>query len=233
MKPVAIIPARGGSKRIPKKNIRHFNGTPLLGRAVTVGLDSGLFESVVVSTDDPKIAEIATFYGADVPCLRPADLSGDFVGTVAVVADMVGALECSGDQAVCCLYATTPLLNPHDLVMSYEKFRASSSDYCIAATSFDFPVQRAFEVISGKCCLANPEFEFTRSQDLTELFHDAGAFYWAKSSVWMTKKSMYAQNSIPYLLPRHRVQDIDTEEDWIRAELMFEVNRLYESRGQS
>ena len=87
-----------------------------------MGLDSGLFESVIVSTDDPEIAEIATFYGADVPFLRPADLSGDFVGTVAVVADMVGALECSGDQAVCCLYATTPLLNPHDLVMSYENF---------------------------------------------------------------------------------------------------------------
>ena len=232
MRPVAVIPARGGSKRIPKKNIRHFHGVPLLGRAVTLGLDSGLFESVIVSTDDPEIAEIAAFYGADVPFLRSAELSGDLVGTVAVVANMVDALKCSGDQAVCCLYATTPLLKPHDLLKSYEEFITSSSDFCIAATSFDFPVQRAFEITGGKCCLTNPEFESTRSQDLPELFHDAGAFYWAKASVWMMEKSMYAHNSIPYLLPRYRVQDIDTEEDWIRAELMFEVNESNESRGQ-
>jgi N-acylneuraminate cytidylyltransferase len=218
---VAIIPARGGSKRIPRKNLKPFDGVPMIVRSIRTALDSGLFERVVVSTDDAEIAEVARAHGADVPFLRPAELADDFAGTAPVIVDALQQLP-DFDYA-CCVYATAPLLQTRYLRQGLALLEQhQDKSYAFSVCSFGFPVQRAL-TLDGQGALQAlyPEFRNTRSQDLPEAFQDAGQFYWGRSEAWLRGEVMYSPASLPVILPRHLVQDIDTLEDWKRAEYLY------------
>ncbi|SFV75657.1 N-Acetylneuraminate cytidylyltransferase [hydrothermal vent metagenome] len=228
---VAIIPARGGSKRIPKKNIKDFFGKPLIAYSIEVALASKLFEKVIVSTDDEEIAKIAKEYGADVPFLRPKNLSDDFTGTQDVINHAIEYLEAQGESYdyVCTIYATAPLLQKEYLIKGYNKLKNSNAINAFSATTMPFPIQRTFKLNkNGRCEMFMPEHYMSRSQDLEEAYQDAGQFYWQNRK--LAKKSqnkiLFSDISIPIILPRHLVQDIDTLEDWQRAELMYKILKI-------
>jgi N-acylneuraminate cytidylyltransferase len=218
---VAIIPARGGSKRIPRKNLLPFDGVPMIVRSIRTALDSGLFEQVVVSTDDAEIADVARAHGAQVPFLRPADLADDFTGTAAVIVHALQQLP-AFDYA-CCVYATAPLLQARYLHQGLELLEQHPDrSFAFSVCSFGFPVQRALTLEGqGALTALYPEFRHTRSQDLPEAFQDAGQFYWGRSEAWLRGEVLYSPASLPVILPRHLVQDIDTLEDWKRAEYLY------------
>jgi N-acylneuraminate cytidylyltransferase len=218
---VAIIPARGGSKRIPRKNLLPFDGVPMIVRSIRTALDSGLFEQVVVSTDDAEIADVARAHGAQVPFLRPADLADDFTGTAAVILHALQQLP-AFDYA-CCVYATAPLLQARYLHQGLELLEQHPDrSFAFSVCSFGFPVQRALTLDGqGALTALYPEFRNTRSQDLPEAFQDAGQFYWGRSEAWLRGEVLYSPASLPVILPRHLVQDIDTLEDWKRAEYLY------------
>jgi pseudaminic acid cytidylyltransferase len=220
---VAIIPARGGSKRIPRKNIKVFCGKPMIAWSIEAARQSGCFDRIIVSTDDSEIAETARHYGAEVPFMRPARLSDDHTGTLAVIRH---ALEWLGEygqapEKVCCLYATAPFVCRSDIQRGLGILDETGCDYAFSVTSYPFPIQRAIRINQeGRVEMMHPEQFNTRSQDLEETFHDAGQFYWGKAQAWLAGKVIFGPDSSPVLLPSHRVQDIDTMEDWLRAELM-------------
>ena len=224
---IAIIPARGGSKRIPKKNIKLFHGKPLIAYSIEAALQTQLFEKVVVSTDDEEIAQIAQAYGAEVPFLRPAELSDDYTGTGAVVNHALNVLKDQGQEYdyCCSIYATAPLLQSKYIIDAFTKLQNSDARNAFAVASMPFPIQRTFKITQGnRCEMFWPENFMKRSQDLEEAYQDAGQFYWKN----LHKKSsdiMFGKESIPIVLPRHLVQDIDTLEDWQRAEVLYEVNQ--------
>jgi N-acylneuraminate cytidylyltransferase len=228
MNTVCIIPARGGSKRIPRKNIKLFRGKPLLVWSIEKAIKSKCFTDVIVSTDDEEIANLAISSGANVPFLRPKELSDDFVGTLDVVKFVIKNFNKEIKYA-CCLYATAPMVLINDLVKSYEEIKILKDDSLIfTATNFDYPIQRAFVLNSlNKASMIKKNFLFTRSQDLEKTFHDAGQFYWGKTSNWLKAKNMIDNNKA-YFLPRWRVQDIDEEEDWLRAEI---IHKILEEKG--
>jgi pseudaminic acid cytidylyltransferase len=220
---VAVIPARGGSKRIPRKNIRPFGGKPMIAYSIESALHSGLFERVIVSTDDTEIADIARRHGADVPFVRPPELSDDHAGTTEVVAHAIRFLHSQGiDPAVvCCIYATAPFILAADLAQAAAIFERGDWSYVFAATTFAFPVFRAIRVAAnGSVEMIFPEHYHTRSQDLPEALHDAGQFYFGKPQAWLTGERVFGPRSTVLPIPRWRVQDIDNEEDWMRAEAM-------------
>ncbi|MEI7054024.1 pseudaminic acid cytidylyltransferase [Pseudomonas koreensis] len=221
MNSVAIIPARGGSKRIPRKNLLPFDGVPMIVRSIHTALDSGLFEQVVVSTDDADIAELALAHGAQVPFLRPVELADDFTGTAAVIVHALQQLP-AFDYA-CCVYATAPLLQARFLREGFELLQQHPDKaFAFSVCSFGFPVQRALTLDGqGALTALYPEFRNTRSQDLPEAFQDAGQFYWGRSEAWLRGDVLYSPASLPVLLPRHLVQDIDTPQDWKRAEYLY------------
>ncbi|MGY2442532.1 pseudaminic acid cytidylyltransferase [Pseudomonas sp. SDO52101_S400] len=223
MSNVAIIPARGGSKRIPRKNLKLFDGVPMIARSIRTALDSGLFDQVVVSTDDEEIAELAQAHGAQVPFLRPAELADDFTGTAAVIVHALQQLP-HFDYA-CCVYATAPLLQARFLREGYELLeRHPDKSFAFSVTDFGFPVQRALTLDGqGALTAMYPEFRNTRSQDLPAAYQDAGQFYWGRSEAWLRGEILYSPASLPVILPRHLVQDIDTAEDWKRAEYLYAV----------
>lgn len=224
---IAIIPARGGSKRIPRKNIRIFCGKPMLAYPIAAALASGVIDKVVVSTDDPEIAEVALQYGAEVPFMRPASLADDYTGTSPVVRHALSELQQLGWELdyCACIYATTPLLNSDIIRRLYEQLSAEAVDYVFAAARFSFPIQRAIlQTPSGGITPFDPVAITMRSQDLPAAFHDAGQLYWAKASTWLdSSKKIFAENSRMHVLPHHLVQDIDTPEDWTRAELLYRL----------
>jgi N-acylneuraminate cytidylyltransferase len=225
---VALIPARGGSKRIPRKNIKVFAGKPMLAWSIQAALTSELFDQVIVSTDDDEIANEAKAQGAQVPFIRPSDLSDDYTGSTAVIAHAIRWLQTQGlsPELVCCIYATAPFIRSEDLKRSLEALTETKSDYAFAITSYAFPIQRAIKLNEqGRIEMFQPENFNTRSQDLDEAYHDAGQFYWGRAQAWLTDKPMFSKDSVPIILPRSRVQDIDTPEDWERAEQMFMVNQ--------
>lgn len=221
MNSVAIIPARGGSKRIPRKNLLPFDGVPMIVRSIRTALDSGLFEQVVVSTDDADIAELALAHGAQVPFLRPAELADDFTGTAAVIEHALQQLP-AFDYA-CCVYATAPLLQARFLRQGFELLQQHPDKaFAFSVCSFGFPVQRALTLDGqGALTALYPEFRNTRSQDLPEAFQDAGQFYWGRSEAWLRGEVLYSSASLPVIVPRHLVQDIDTLQDWKRAEYLY------------
>jgi pseudaminic acid cytidylyltransferase len=223
---LAVIPARGGSKRIPRKNIKPFCGKPMIAWSIEAALQSGCFDSVIVSTDDAEIADVARQWGAGVPFVRPASLSDDFTGTIPVVRHAIEWFEQHGlrpDQ-VCCIYATAPFVDVTDLRQGLEMLKANDCSYALSVTSYPFPIQRAVRITkSGRVEMFHPEHFNTRSQDLEEAWHDAGQFYWGSVRAWRECPVMFTSDAIPVKLPRHRVQDIDTEEDWLRAEWMFKA----------
>jgi pseudaminic acid cytidylyltransferase len=225
---LAVIPARGGSKRIPRKNIKNFCGKPIIAWSIEAALDSRCFDTVIVSTDDTEIAEVAKRLGADVPFMRPDHLSDDNTGTTPVVRHAIQwcqQLGHSPDQ-VCCIYATAPFVSAEDLRRGQLALVESASDYSFSVTSYAFPIQRAVRITpANRVEMFNPEHFNTRSQDLEEAFHDAGQFYWGTADAWLHERRIFGANSVPVLLPRHRVQDIDTPEDWVRAEWLFKALR--------
>lgn len=221
---LCVIPARGGSRRIPRKNIKLFCGKPMIAWSIDAALQSNCFNQVVVSTDDAEIAELARHHGAQVPFIRPAALSDDHTGTTAVIAHAIDWLGAQGEapEQVCCLYATAPFVTAEDLRTGLEVLTDSDADYAFSVTRYAFPIQRAIRINSAERIeMFNPEHFNTRSQDLEEAFHDAGQFYWGRASAWRNNTAIFAPTSSPILLPRYRVQDIDTEEDWLDAELKF------------
>lgn len=223
---LAVIPARGGSKRIPRKNLRSFCGLPMIARSIRAALESGCFDHVVVSTDDAEIAGIARDYGAETPFMRPPELANDHAGTMPVIAHAISWHEERGQRPdfVCCLYATAPFVRADDLRRGLAVLEDTGADFAFSVTSFAFPIQRAIRMTpSGRVEMFQPEHFQTRSQDLEEAWHDAGQFYWGRAEAWLADKPLLGPGSAPVILPRHRVQDIDTQEDWERAELMFEA----------
>lgn len=223
---IAIIPARGGSKRIVKKNIKDFFGQPLLAYSIKVAIDSKLFDKIIVSTDDDEIAKVALHYGAEVPFVRPNDLSDDFTGTNDVINHAIKYLEKRGERYdyICCIYATAPLLQVKYLQKGYYSLKGSSAINSFSCTSMPFPIQRTFKVNEDKRCeMFTPEHYNARSQDLEEAYQDAGQFYWTNLNKESSDKIMFSSISIPIILPRYLVQDIDTIEDWKRAEYMYEI----------
>lgn len=223
---VALIPARGGSKRIPRKNIKRFGGVPMIAWSLRVARESGCFDRIIVSTDDLEIADVARAHGGEVPFMRPDELSDDHCGTIPVIAHAVRWLAERGEvpDAVCCIYATAPFLRASDLRRGLDELQSSEADYAFSVSSYAFPVQRALRITpDGRIAMFQPECGEIRSQDLEEAWHDAGQFYWGRASAWVRGVPLFSQRSIPVVLPRHRVQDIDTPEDWRRAELMLHV----------
>lgn len=223
---LALIPARGGSKRIPRKNIRPFRGRPMIAWSIEAALAAGCFDRILVSTDDEEIAAVACSHGAEVPFLRPAHLADDLATTQAVVLHAIQWCEQQGlaPKAVCCLYATAPFVQPADLAAGAQLLqRAPTGSFVFSATSFPFPIQRAIRIdAAGRSAMVHPEHFNTRSQDLEEMFHDAGQFYWARPSDWENSHDIF-KDGLPIILPRWRVQDIDTEEDWICAEMLHQL----------
>jgi N-acylneuraminate cytidylyltransferase len=221
---IAIIPARGGSKRIPRKNIKPFAGKPIIAYSIETALKSGLFDKVIVSTDDEEIASVAASFGAKIPFMRPKELSDDHTGTMVVINHAIQYLLDLGYtfSNVCCIYATAPFVHARYLQEGYEKLTNSNKSYSFSVTSFPFPIQRAVRITSDNTVEPfNKDHIFTRSQDLEEAFHDAGQFYWGTVDAFLNNIVIFSNASIPVVLPRHLVQDIDTEEDWNRAELMY------------
>jgi pseudaminic acid cytidylyltransferase len=226
---IAIIPARGGSKRIPRKNIRPFAGKPIIAYSIRAALDSKLFDRVLVSTDDSEIAETARAWGAEIPFVRPQELADDHTGTDAVVKHAIRTMMEHGSTitCACCIYATAPFIQVRYLREGYEKLLTGGKDFAFSVTSFAFPTQWALRISSkGTVEAVNPEHNFTRSQDLEKLFHDAGQFYWGRAQAYLNGVVTHSHASVPIILPRHLVQDIDTLEDWHRAELMYRALQL-------
>lgn len=225
---VAIIPARGGSKRIPRKNIRPFCGKPMIAWSIEAALKSGAVSRVLVSTDEAQIAAVAREYGAETPFTRPAALADDVTSAFAVSQHAIGWLRESGalPDYVCILYATAPFVRATDLSAAIETLAQTDKDYIFSVTSFPFPVQRGIRINErGEVEALQPQHFFTRSQDLEECYHDAGQFYWGKPQAFLDGVVLHSTAALPYRLPRYRVQDIDTPEDWRRAELMHQALR--------
>ncbi|SNY56047.1 N-acylneuraminate cytidylyltransferase [Arsukibacterium tuosuense] len=223
---VAIIPARGGSKRIPRKNIKLFCGQPMLAYPIKAALNSGVVDKVVVSTDDTEIAAIARQYGAETPFMRKAKLADDFTGTTDVIRNAIKELQQLGWplSSCACIYATTPLLDSERIAAAYRMLLSSKADYVFSAARFSFPIQRALLQNAEGVVPFDPASIMQRSQDLAETFHDAGQLYWATADTWLdTAKAVFGTGSRMLLLPAHLVQDIDTAEDWRRAELLYQL----------
>lgn len=223
---IAVIPARGGSKRIPHKNIKDFCGKPMIAWSIEAAVASHCFDRVIVSTDDEEIAAVAREWGAHTPFIRPAALSDDYTGTIPVIAhaiEWLGRLD-QAPKAVCCLYATAPFVQADDLQAGWQALRDPRVEYAFSVTSYAFPIQRALRLTTeGRVMMFQPEHFTTRSQDLEEAWHDAGQFYWGRSEAWLQGKPIFTDDAVPIKLPRHRVQDIDTLEDWLRAEWLFKA----------
>ena len=224
---VAVLPARGGSKRIPRKNIRPYRDIPLLARAIDTVLRSEVFDQVIISTDDDEIAAVGTAAGARVPFRRPDSLAGDHVGARPVIIHAIDALEDELGTAlgpVCIVYPTAVFIEPSDLRQGLTQLTTAGVDFVFTAAAFDAPIQRALRRREdGTAVPMWPEHTQTRSQDLADAYHDAGQFYWGRRDAWLAGKPVFASKSLMHILPRWRVQDIDTEEDWQRAELIHRL----------
>jgi pseudaminic acid cytidylyltransferase len=229
---VAIIPARGGSKRIIGKNIKFFAGKPIIAYSIEVAKESRLFDRVLVSTDSNQIARVARRYGAEVPFLRPAELSDDHVGTTDVVVHAINWLIKEARVSVgyaCCIYATAPFLKSVFLKEGYKMLRQTKATTAFSVTTFSYPIFRALKVGErSRVKMFWPENLKKRSQDLPVAYHDAGQFYWINVKAFLKEKSLLSQNSVSVILPRHLVQDIDTSEDWMIAENMFKAGKKRE-----
>ena len=225
---LCVIPARGGSKRIPRKNIKEFCGKPMIAYSIECALKSDLFNEVVVSTDDQEIAAVAEAHGATVPFIRPAELANDHAGTIPVIANAIEWFEARGriPSAVCCVYATAPFIQPNDLKQGLATLESGPWEYVFSATAFEFPIFRGFKRnVDGSVQMFYPEYFETRSQDLPEAYHDAGQFYWGRAGAWKEGKRFFERWSSTVMLPRWRVQDIDNPKDWDRAKVLMRLLR--------
>lgn len=225
---VAIIPARGGSKRIPGKNVRPFCGKPLIAYSIDAAKESGLFDRIIVSTDSDDIARVALDCGAEVPFRRPAELSGDCTATDPVIQNALGWLQAQQAPAdfFCCIYATAPFISADDLRRGFNLLQEHRATSAFAVTSYPYTIFRSLKITAaGRVEMFWPENLLKRSQDLPEAYHDAGQFYWGDTAKYLQEGRIFSADAVPVVIPRHRVQDIDTQEDWDRAELMFKAYR--------
>ncbi len=223
---IALIPARGGSKRVPGKNIKNFAGRPIIAWSIAAARESGLFKRIIVSTDSEEIAAVAIKYGAEVPFMRPNEIADDFATTAAVIRHAQEWLRKSrqGPDFICCLYATAPFVNAHNLRQSFKILINSKADTVFPVTTYPFPILRSLTINKeGRLVMLWPEHELSRSNDLPEAYHDAGQFYWLNSKTFAKSEQLYGSNSVPLIIPRWQAQDIDTKEDWTMAELLFEA----------
>ena len=227
MSNIAIIPARGGSKRIPRKNIREFLGKPIIAYSIEAALSSGLFDEVMVSTDDQEIADIAKEYGAEVPFMRDKATASDTATTVEVLLEVIKNYEAKGKYFTygCCIYPTAPLVKIEDLDKGYHLLRKEGFDSVFPVCSFGYPIWRSLRVNkeNGQCSMVWPEHLNSRSQDLETIYHDAGQFYWFASEAIRSQKKLYCNNSGVIILNEEDVQDIDNESDWQVAEMKFQL----------
>jgi pseudaminic acid cytidylyltransferase len=225
MRSLCVIPARGGSKRIPGKNIRDFCGKPIIAWSIEAARKAACFERIIVSTDDEDVAQVATEWGADVPFVRPSELADDITGTSPVVAHAVETLEQNDGpyDAACCIYATAPFIRLQDIATGLQRIESGWA-FAFPVTDFSAPIFRSFRVLpDGGVEMNFPDHFSIRSQDFETAYHDAGQFYWGTTTAWKTEKVLFGPHSAAIPIPRRYVQDIDTEEDWIIAERMFQI----------
>lgn len=223
---LALIPARGGSKRIPRKNIKPFRGRPVIAYAIEAATASGLFDRIVVSTDDDEIAAVAERFGAEAPFRRPPELADDHATTPAVIRHALDWAERAGLEIshLCCIYPAAPLVRSDDIRRAFDLMEAEGVDYCFPVTEFPFPIQRAIRIRDDdRVEMFDPSHFETRSQDLEPAFHDAGHFYWGRAEAFRRGDQIFSPAAAALRLPRWRVVDIDTPEDWRRAELFHEL----------
>lgn len=222
---LCVIPARGGSKRIPGKNVKVFHGKPMITWSIAAAQASGAFDHIIVTTDDPQIAQVAQDAGAEVPFMRPPELSDDHMSTVPVIAHALRAAEMLWGQQdiLCCLYATAPFVQSDDILGVRDILLADADvDFAMPVTSFPFPIQRGVRLHdTNRIAMFQPEHALTRSQDLEEAYHDVGQFYWGRRAAWLGTDPIMRAKTAAYVIPRHRAQDIDTPEDWDVAERLF------------
>lgn len=231
---LAVIPARGGSKRIPRKNIRNFCGKPVIAYSIEAASASDLFDHIIVSTDDDEIASVSREFGAETPFRRPAEIADDHTGTNDVVKHAIQWYQehLEPISLVCCIYATAPFVRPEFLKRGHDELYNSGKSFAFSVTSYPFPIQRALRKNEkGDVEALWPENIYTRSQDLEDVYHDAGQFYWGKPEAFLNNLHMYSSASIPVMLPRFLVQDIDSKEDWEHAEYLYEAVLMKEKRG--
>ena len=230
---VCILPARGGSKRIPRKNVRPFAGRPIIAWPITTAVASGCFDRVIVSTDDPEIAETAERAGAEVPFRRPAELADDYTGTLDVIAHALNWLAADGCvvSRAACIYPTAVLLDEDDIRAGAELLETEDAEYALSVTEYPFPVQRAVQIDPhGGLAMLQPEHAATRSQDLPVVYHDAGALYWGRPAAFLGRAPLFSSRTRGIVLPRNRAIDIDTLEDWRVAEAAFRALRSADGR---
>ncbi|MPW28658.1 pseudaminic acid cytidylyltransferase [Agarivorans sp. B2Z047] len=222
-KSLCVIPARGGSKRIPKKNIRDFCGKPMIAWSIEAALQSKLFSKIVVSSDSKEIIDIANHYGAETPFVRPPELSNDYVGTTDVVRHAVETLDPESNKfsIICCLYATAPFVEVEGLQQAASNLSKPDCRTSFSASSFTFPIQRAVKLAGKGVTPFQPEMMGQRSQDLEPAYHDAGQFYWWTRQALNENAGMFSASSYPVILPRMLTQDIDDQEDWDMAQFLF------------
>ncbi len=222
-----IIPARGGSKRIPRKNIKNFQGKPIIEWTIKESKKLKNFDKFIVSTDDNEIAKISKNAGFEIPFLRPKDLSGDYTSTRDVIVHCIKFFKNKSIEFknICCLYPTSPLLNSSYISEALKKLNEIKKDiYIFSAIKYSHPIQRSFFIEkNGFSKMVFPESSNKRTQDLNPAFHDAGQFYIASEKTWLNKENIF-ENGLPYILPKMRAIDIDTIEDWELAESMYEIN---------
>jgi len=225
MNNIAIIPARGGSKRIPRKNIKPFLGKPIIAYSIEAAQQTGLFTEIMVSTDDAEIAQIAKQYGAQVPFFRSPQTANDYANIGDVVEEVLITYEKKGItfDNVCCLLATAPFINANRIKEAYDLMFSRSFEAVFPIVRFSYPIQRALKLSNGKVSMFQPENFAKRSQDLEPAYHDSGQFYWMRVSEFMKQKRFFAQNAGAIILPESEVQDIDTEEDWKIAEMKYKL----------
>lgn len=222
---IAIITARGGSKRIPRKNLRPFRGRPIIEYSIAAARASGLFDPVMVSTDDDEIAAVATAAGAVVPFRRSADTANDHAPTADVLLEVLQEYERRGQRwdTACCFYPTAPFVTPEKLREAHRRLEAEQADVVIPVTAFSFPIWRAFTVDGGRLAFQWPENATRRSQDLPPAYHDCGQFYFFRVSSFLAQRQVVMSHAVPLVIPETEVHDIDTEEDWKLAELKYEL----------
>ena len=221
---IAIIPARGGSKRIPRKNIKPFMGKPVMAYSIEAAIESGIFSEVMVSTDDPEIAEVAVKWGANVPFLRSERNSGDYATTMDVIFEV---LECYGREGrhfdtVCCIYSTAPFITPERIREADRKID-EGYDSAFSVVVYGYPVQRALHLVDGNMCMLHPEYRDSRSQDLETVYHDAGQFYVSTAKALRDTRSFWGEKTAGIVLPELEVQDLDTMTDWKLAEMKYRL----------
>lgn len=222
---VAIITARGGSKRIPRKNIKDFSGKPIIAYSIETALKSGLFDYVMVSTDDEEIAEVAKKYGAQVPFIRSKQTADDFSTTADVITEVLNDLLMIGKQFenACCIYPTAPFITKQTLNAAYDLLITKNFDSVFPVCAFSHPIQRALEISDSKIKMIWPENINIRSQDLSSAYYDAGQFYWLNTSSFLANKKIYSDNSGSIILNELETQDIDNLIDWELAQLKFKI----------